>query len=71
MAYSINSTIKEVINNPRAAEILEKYFPGAAESPMLKIAYSMKLSKICSFPQSNMSKEKIEQMDAQLREIQE
>ncbi|MBQ6360155.1 MAG: SDR family oxidoreductase [Lachnospiraceae bacterium] len=69
MGFSIKSTLKDVMADAAVAKIMDKYFPGAAESPMLKIAYSMKLSQICGFPQSGMTKEKTEALDAELQAL--
>lgn len=69
MGFSIKSTIKEIMADPKATEVLDKYFPGAAQSPMLKVAYSMKLSQICGFPQSGMTPEKTQALDEELKAL--
>lgn len=59
MAFDINSKLKDVIANPQACAILDKYMPGMSTNPQTKQGYGMSLKVLISFPQSKELKEKM------------
>ena len=52
MAITIDSKLKEVMENPAAVEIMEKYIPGFSKNPQLKLGYRMTFRTISKFPQA-------------------
>ena len=49
---SLDSKIKEIVENPAAKEIAEKHLPGITKNPMLKMAYGMTLRSVASLRQA-------------------
>ncbi len=49
---SLDSKIKEIVENPAAKEIVEKHLPGITKNPMVKMAYGMTLRAVSSLRQA-------------------
>ena len=62
MALGRNSKIKDLMENPQAVEIIEKYLPGISTNASTKAAYGMSLSAFTKFPQSKCPKDKAEEV---------
>ncbi len=71
MALSIDNKVKELQKNPAAAELLEKYAPGFKTNPQMKLVGALTFRKLASFPQAGISPEKLEEIDAALKELAE
>ena len=52
MAFSLDSKVKDILKSPAAAEILDKFCPGASKNPQMKLVGGLTLRKLASFPQS-------------------
>ena len=52
MALTIDSKLKDVMANPAAVAVLEKYIPGFSKNPQLKLGYRMTWRTISKFPQA-------------------
>ena len=52
MAFSLDSKVKDILKNPAAAAILDKYSPDASKNPQMKLVGGLTLRKLASFPQS-------------------
>jgi len=52
MAINLDTKLKDVMKNPGAVEVLEKYFPGFTTNPQLKLGYMMTFRTISKFPQA-------------------
>jgi len=69
MALTLDSTLGELVDNPQARAILDKYVPGASSNPMVAIARGMSLNLILSMPQAaqfGLTKEKVETILAEI-----
>ena len=66
MALTMDSKLKELMENPEAVALLEKYSPGFTENPKLKLGMNFKLSKCVKFPQANMTDEQIAEFEKEL-----
>ncbi len=51
MAYTMDSTLGELLNDPRAKAVLDKYLPGVSTNPMIGMAKGISLKMIVSMPQ--------------------
>ena len=60
MAFSLDSKVKDILKNPAAAAVLDKYSPDASRNPQIKLA---------SFPQSAFLKPHLEELDKELQAI--
>jgi len=67
--FSQDSTLGEVLRDPAAREVLERYVPGISTSSQAKLGYDMALKTIFSFPQAGVSKEKLAAIDEELRAL--
>ena len=45
MAFSLDSKVKDILKNPAAAEILDKFCPGASKNPQMKLVGGLTLRK--------------------------
>ena len=69
MSLSSTSKIKELVGNPAALAIINKYLPDMKpDDPKLKPALGMSLKAICGFPQTGISKEDAKKMFDELEE---
>jgi hypothetical protein len=69
MAYTLDTTLGELLKDPQAKAVLEQHMPGASNNPMLAMASGMSLNAILSMPkaaQLGLTKEKAEAMLAEI-----
>ncbi|MCB0061789.1 MAG: hypothetical protein KDE19_06735 [Caldilineaceae bacterium] len=66
MAYSIHSTVGQILSDPRAVEIIEKHIPGASTHPQRHEAWHMSLGEVATYPEAGLSKEKLQTLVAEL-----
>ena len=69
MAFSLDSKVKDTLKNPAAAEILDKFCPGASKNPQMKLVGGLTLRKLASFPQSAYLQPHLEELDKELQAI--
>ena len=50
MAYTMDTTVGEILKDTHAVEILEKYVPGISENPLLGMAKGITLEALLSNP---------------------
>jgi hypothetical protein len=65
MAITMDTTIGEILDNPKAKAVLDKHFPGASSNPMIGMARGMSLNTILSMPQAQqmgLTREKVQGM---------
>jgi hypothetical protein len=63
MAFTLDTTLGEILDHPQAKAVLDKYVPGASNHPMVGMARGMSLNMILSMPQAaqlGLTKEKAE-----------
>ena len=69
MAFSLDSKVKDILKNPAAAAVLDKYSPDASKNPQMKLVGGLTLRKLASFPQSAFLKPHLEELDKELQAI--
>ena len=82
MAFSLDSKVKDImtddattrtlldiLENPAAAAVLDKYSPDASRNPQMKLVGGLTLRKLASFPQSAFLKPHLEELDKELQAI--
>ena len=69
MKFSATSTIREILANEQAKTILEKHVPGASTHPQLDMALHMTLREVASYPEANISAEKLKAIVIDLEQI--
>jgi hypothetical protein len=60
MTLTADSTLKEIKDNEKGKEILNKFLPGIWEEPQVKLAMRMSLKQIAGFPQAGIDEEKLQ-----------
>jgi hypothetical protein len=69
MALTLDSKLAEIIDDPRAVQILDKYVPGASQHPMLAIGKTFSLRVILGLPQAAQAGLTPEKVESILKEI--
>ena len=67
MAFSLDSKVKDILKNPEAAAVLDKYSPDASKNPQMKLVGGLTLRKLASFPQSAFLKPHLEELEKELQ----
>jgi hypothetical protein len=52
MAYTLETTVGEILKDPIALDVLDKHVPGASKNPMLGFASGMTLKSLLAMPQA-------------------
>ena len=52
MAYTLDSTVGELLNDTQAVNVLEKHAPGISKNPMIGMAKGMTLKSLLAMPQA-------------------
>jgi len=63
MAFTLDTTLGELLDEPKAKTLLDKYMPGIATNPMVAMVKGMSLKMLLSMPQATqlgITKEKVE-----------
>lgn len=71
MAFSLDSKVKDILKNPAAAAVLDKYSPDASRNPQMKLVGGLTFRKLASFPQAGLTEEKVAEIDEKLKAIEE
>ena len=69
MAFTLDTTLGALIDDPKAKAVLDQYIPGASTNPMVAMARGMSLNMILSMPQAaqlGLTKEKAEAILAEV-----
>jgi hypothetical protein len=72
MAYTLDTTLGELLKNPQVAGILNQYVPGIATNPMVAMVQGMSLNMIVSMPQAaqlGFTKDKAEAIIAEANKV--
>ena len=59
---TVNSTVREALQNPRAVALAEKMVPGITRHPALRLASRYPLIKITRYPKFGITREKLDQL---------
>ena len=63
MAFTLDTTLGEILDNPQAKAVLDKHLPGVSSNPIVAMGRGMSLKLILSMPQAaqfGLTKEKAE-----------
>ena len=72
MAFTLDTKLGDLLDNPQAKAILDKHIPGTSTNPMIGMARGMSLNTILSMPQAaqyGVTKEKLENILAEVNKI--
>ncbi len=63
MAFTLDTTLGTLLDDPRAKAVLEQYLPGVSTNPMVAMAKGMTLNNLLAMPQAaqmGLTKEKLQ-----------
>ena len=69
MAFTLDTTLGTLLDNPQAKAVLEQYVPGISTHPMAAMARGMTLNMLLAMPQAaqlGITKEKAEAILAEV-----
>jgi len=72
MAYTMETTLGELIKDPKVKPLIDQYLPGVADNPMLSMVDGMTLDAIVSNPmaaQFGITEDKVEAILAQANKL--
>jgi hypothetical protein len=69
MAFTLDTTLGEILDHPQAKAVLDQYVPGASSHPMVAMARGMSLKMILALPQAAQLGLTQEKAEAVLAEI--
>ncbi|MEA4894899.1 MAG: hypothetical protein VB064_06515 [Oscillospiraceae bacterium] len=62
MAYTMDTTMGDILSNPEAVKVLDELMPGASTNPMMKMAKGFSLGKIAKTPAAKVSADQVQQL---------
>ena len=69
MAYTLDTTLGTLIDDPKAKAVLDKQLPGVSSNPMVAMAKGMTLNMLLAMPQAaqlGITKAKVEAILAEV-----
>jgi hypothetical protein len=69
MAFTLDTTLGTLLDDPQAKAVLEKYLPGISSNPMVAMAKGMSLNMLLAMPQAaqlGITKDKAEAILAEV-----
>lgn len=69
MAFTLDTTLGTLLDDPQAKAVIEQYLPGISTHPMVAMARGMSLNMVLSMPQAAQLGLTREKADAMLAEI--
>jgi hypothetical protein len=70
MSFTAETKMGELLDDPKAREVLLKHLPEIATAgPMLNMARGMTLKAVAAFPQAKISAEKLQTIVADLANV--
>ncbi len=56
MAYTMDSKVGEILNDPHARQVLERYAPGITDNPSIGMVKGMTLRSVLATPQAKQAR---------------
>ena len=72
MAYTMDTTLGELMKDPKVKPLIDQYLPGVADNPMVSMVDGMTLDAIVSNPmaaQFGITEDKVEAILAQANKL--
>ena len=69
MKYDLMTKLGDLLKDPQAVEVIEKYVPGLAKNPMLMLVKRKSLESLLDIPQAKYSVLTKEMLENLLKEI--
>lgn len=72
MAFTLDTPIGTLLDNPQAKAIIDQYIPGASTNPMVAMVKGMTINMVLAMPQAaqlGLTKQKAEQILAEVNKV--
>lgn len=69
MAITIDSKIKDILANPKAADIVAKFSPGFKTDRQMKMVHGLSLRSLAKFPQAKELADNLAQIEKEFAEL--
>jgi hypothetical protein len=70
MAFTADTKLGEILDNPKAKAVLEKHYPEMATAgAMLMMGRGLSLNQISKFPQAKMTSERLQNIVNDLQKL--
>ena len=69
MAFTLDTTLGTLLDDPQAKAVLDKYLPGISSNPLVGMVKGMSINSLLSMPQAaqlGLTKEKAEEILAEV-----
>lgn len=69
MAFTLDTTLGELLDNPQAKAVIDQQLPGVSTNPLVAMARGMSLNMLLAMPQAaqlGITKEKVESILAEV-----
>ncbi len=69
MAFTLDTTLGTLLNDPQAKAVVDRHLPGVSSNPMVSMAKGMSLKMILSMPQAKqlgLTEEKAKEILAEI-----
>jgi hypothetical protein len=69
MAFTLDTTLGTLLDNPQAKAVIDQYMPGVSSNPMIGMVKGMSLNSILAMPQAaqmGITKDKVEAILAEI-----
>lgn len=69
MAYSIQSTVNDLLASDAAKAVVEKHLPGVSSHPQIGMAGGMSLATVAQYAGALIPKDALDKIDAELKAL--
>ncbi len=69
MAFTLDTTLGDILAEPQAKAVLDQYLPGVSSNPLIEMAKGMSLRMVLAMPQAAQFGLTAEKAEALLEEI--
>ncbi len=72
MAFTMDTTLGTLLDNPQAKGVVDKYLPGVSTNPMVGMIKGVSLNQVLSMPQAaqfGITKDKVQAMLDEINKV--
>ena len=69
MAFSVDSKLEDLLKDEGAQQVLRKHFPNRGNDPRVQQVLYDSLRQIATYPEANISQEKLRAIDEDLKAL--
>jgi hypothetical protein len=69
VSFSVDTRLKDLIEDERAREVLRRHFPERRNDPQVQMVLYQSLRAIAAYPEAGISQEKLQAVDQDLRAL--